>query len=59
MKENFIGLIVHLCDINNNDLIKNDTMYPLISDICLISAARYFKVMAMKDDPIKSALYKF
>lgn len=34
-------------------------MYPLISDICLLSAARYFKVIAMKDDLIKSVLYKF
>lgn len=50
MKGNFIGLIVHLCDIDNNDLIKNNIMYPLISDICLLSAARYFKVIAMKDD---------
>lgn len=34
-------------------------MYPLISDICLLSAARYFKLIAMKDDLIKSVLYKF
>jgi len=59
MQGNFIGLIVHLCDTNNNNLIKNDTMYPLILDLCLLSAARYFKVIAVKDDPIKSVLYKF
>lgn len=46
MERNFTGLIVHLCDINN-DLIMSDPMYPLIPGICLLSEARYFKVIAM------------
>lgn len=51
--------LVHLGDINNSDLIKNDAMFPLISDLWPLSAARCFKVIAEKEDPIKSALYKF
>lgn len=51
--------LVRLGDINYSDLIKNDAMFPLISDLWPLSAARCFKVIAEKEDPIKSALYKF